>query len=271
MTTTPTLWGNEVTISNFFTDFAPKVKALSDGTFAIVWQRTGGDMSAATSTSRAASQAATFSPRCPARPPMRSPTPSSTSRPMARSWSTTPSSPSATQRDVRWHEVEQSRAERRLGRHGGSADCRRGPLRQRESARNRLGTRLRRGQSGPAQQVSDPPIRRFLNGTPSSERIFLDLDHRQGRAERGRWRANLNGVVVAYEQFDKTTFDRQINLQVFQYNPVLLLGRRAGQRSRHQRRLPRHHDAQQRLLCRHLAAGRRNGLSQLQRHRDPGL
>jgi len=44
MTTTPTSWGNEATVSNFFTDFNPHVVGLKDGTFDIVWQRDGGDL-----------------------------------------------------------------------------------------------------------------------------------------------------------------------------------------------------------------------------------
>ncbi|HMR54527.1 MAG TPA: calcium-binding protein [Amaricoccus sp.] len=44
MTTTPTSWGNEVTFSNLFTDFNPKVAALQDGTFTIVWQGDGGNL-----------------------------------------------------------------------------------------------------------------------------------------------------------------------------------------------------------------------------------
>ena len=44
MTTTPTRWGNEATVSNFFTDFDPHVVGLKDGTFDIVWQRDGGDL-----------------------------------------------------------------------------------------------------------------------------------------------------------------------------------------------------------------------------------
>ena len=43
MTTTPTV-GDEVTFSPFLTDFAPQVAALKDGTFDIVWSRSGGDI-----------------------------------------------------------------------------------------------------------------------------------------------------------------------------------------------------------------------------------
>ena len=45
MTTTPTFWGNEVPFSTlFFDDFNPKVAALKDGTFSIVWEREGGNL-----------------------------------------------------------------------------------------------------------------------------------------------------------------------------------------------------------------------------------
>jgi Ca2+-binding RTX toxin-like protein len=44
MTSTPTFWGNEVTYSPFLGDFGPRVAALSDGTFAIVWDREGTDI-----------------------------------------------------------------------------------------------------------------------------------------------------------------------------------------------------------------------------------
>ena len=44
MTTTPTKWGGEVPFSNFFTDFGPQVVTLKDGTFSIVWERDGGDL-----------------------------------------------------------------------------------------------------------------------------------------------------------------------------------------------------------------------------------
>lgn len=38
MTTTPTLWGTEVTVSFDIFAFAPRVSALSDGTFIISWE-----------------------------------------------------------------------------------------------------------------------------------------------------------------------------------------------------------------------------------------
>lgn len=44
MTTTPTFWGSEIIFSPFLTDFAPQVGALSDNSFAIVWEREGGDI-----------------------------------------------------------------------------------------------------------------------------------------------------------------------------------------------------------------------------------
>src|SRR5262245_51028773 len=43
MTTTPTLWGTDVTFSFDPFAFGPKVAALSDGTFAIAWE-SGGDL-----------------------------------------------------------------------------------------------------------------------------------------------------------------------------------------------------------------------------------
>ena len=41
---TPTFWGTEVTFSPFPGDLRPQVTALSDGTFAIVWERDGVDI-----------------------------------------------------------------------------------------------------------------------------------------------------------------------------------------------------------------------------------
>lgn len=44
MTTTPTFWGTKITFSPFPGDFAPQVRALTDDTFAIVWERDGVDI-----------------------------------------------------------------------------------------------------------------------------------------------------------------------------------------------------------------------------------
>ncbi len=41
MTTTPTLWGTEAPFSNYFGDYNPKVAALADNSFSIVWERDG--------------------------------------------------------------------------------------------------------------------------------------------------------------------------------------------------------------------------------------
>ena len=221
MTTTPTV-GNEVTFSTFFTDFGPQVRGLSDGTFAIAWERdggnlvgrhlnelggfTGGDFLAALSgsTTKLLTDPQTYQ---------------QADGQIVVDY--TEALNSSSQRDVRWHEVD------RAAPNAGSVGTEVLPtvdeflfdstnLPEIGSA-HVFGAVNAAGQSYLVLRYTD------LNGARISDGIILDID--LNRVEQNAAVAsNLNGVAVAYEQFDKTTFDRQINLQVFEYNGAPLSG-----------------------------------------------
>ena len=221
MTTTPTV-GNEVPFSTFFMDFGPQVRGLSDGTFAIVWERVGGNL-----VGRHLNELGGFTGGDFLAALSGSTTKLLTDPQIYQQADGqivvdyTEALDSSSQRDVRWHEVD------RAAPNAGSVGTEVLPtvdeflfdstnLPEIGSA-HVFGADNAAGQSYLVLRYTD------LNGAPISDGIILDIDLNKVE-QNAAVASNLNGVAVAYEQFDKTTFDRQINLQVFQYNGAPLSG-----------------------------------------------
>ena len=219
MPTTPTV-GNEVPFSNFFTDFSPKVKALHDGTFAIVWQRDGGDIVGRHFNELGGFTGGDFLAALSGSTTKALTDPQLYQQADGQIAVDYNEQFDAIQRDVRWHEVD------RAAPNAGSVGMEVLP-----TVDEFLFDSTNLPEIGSAHVFGADNgrgkffILRFadLNGTPISDRIHLDLSNNKDELNAAV-AANLNGVAVAYEQFDKTTFDRQINLQVVQYNGAPLSG-----------------------------------------------
>ena len=214
MTTTPTLWGNEVTFSNFFTDFAPKVKALADGTFTIVWQRSGGDIVGRHLNEQGSFTGGDFLSALSAS------TTKALTDPQVYQQADGQivvdyTESQGSHRDVRWHEVD--RANPNSGSVGMEDLSITDEFLYDSTSLPEIGSAHVFGAT--SLLGGNYLILRFadLNGLVSSDRLIVDFNQNTDE-QNGTVACNLNGVAVAYEQFDKSTFDRQVKLQIFQYN-----------------------------------------------------
>ena len=212
MTTTPTVWGNEVPFSNFFTDFGPQVIGLQDGTFAIAWEREGGNLVGRHFDELGGFIGGDFLSALSA----------GTAKPLSdpQVFQLTNGQVAVnytelfdqTQQDVRWHQVNLATP------NGASVGIENlaslDEFLQDSTATAGGGSAHVFGVVGATGGIPYLALRfTDANGGALSDRILLDID--PGKLEQNGTVAGLqNGAAaVAYEQIDQTTFDRQIRFR----------------------------------------------------------
>ena len=223
MTTTPTLWGNEVPFSNFFTDFGPQVMGLKDGTFAIAWEREGGNLVGRHFDELGGIVGGDFLSALSA----------GTTKPLSdpQLFQLTNGQVAVnytelfdqTQQDVRWHQVNLATP------NGASVGIENlaslDEFLQDSTATAGGGSAHVFGVVGATGGIPYMALRfTDANGGALSDRILLDID--PGKLEQNGAVAGLqNGAVaVAYEQIDQATFDRQIKLHIHTPNGANVSG-----------------------------------------------